>query len=184
VLATHDWKAAAMRLVVLCWPLLATVLTIVLWKLFSPAPARSLNTWRWDQKGIWLGITLRDQSFWLDTITTAAAFPAAGGAAAGRAVELAARLARPCVLILYVIIPSDINGSAFVDVRLLPPAMMLLLGLQDWSGARRRAKAVALAAWPCSACAPWSRRPALSTMPTITASSFPRSNISSRAAAS
>jgi hypothetical protein len=74
VLATHDWKAAAMRLVVLCWPLLATVLTIVLWKLFSPAPARSLNAWRWDQKGIWLGITLRDQSFWLDAITTAAAY--------------------------------------------------------------------------------------------------------------
>jgi hypothetical protein len=139
VLATHDWKAAAMRLVVLCWPLLATVLTIVLWKLFSPAPARSLNTWRWDQKGIWLGITLRDQSFWLDTITTAAAYllllvgPLLGGRW-----NWQRGLPGLCVLILYVIIPSDINGSAFVDVRLLPPAMMLLLGLQDWSGARRR----------------------------------------------
>ena len=139
VIATHDWKAAAMRLVVLCWPLLATVLTIVLWKLFSPAPARSLNTWRWDQKGIWLGITLRDQSFWLDTITTAAAYllllvgPLLGGRW-----NWQRGLPGLCVLILYVIIPSDINGSAFVDVRLLPPAMMLLLGLQDWSGARRR----------------------------------------------
>lgn len=139
VLATHDWKAAAMRLVVLCWPLLATVLTIVLWKLFSPAPARSLNTWRWDQKGIWLGITLRDQSFWLDVITTAAAYllllvgPLLGGRW-----NWQRGLPGLCVLILYVIIPSDINGSAFVDVRLLPPAMMLLLGLQDWSGARRR----------------------------------------------
>ena len=139
VIATHDWKAAAMRLVVLCWPLLATVLTIVLWKLFSPAPARSLNTWRWDQKGIWLGITLRDQSFRLDTITTAAAYllllvgPLLGGRW-----NWQRGLPGLCVLILYVIIPSDINGSAFVDVRLLPPAMMLLLGLQDWSGARRR----------------------------------------------
>ena len=139
VIATHDWKAAAMRLVVLCWPRLATVLTIVLWKLFSPAPARSLNTWRWDQKGIWLGITLRDQSFWLDTITTAAAYllllvgPLLGGRW-----NWQRGLPGLCVLILYVIIPSDINGSAFVDVRLLPPAMMLLLGLQDWSGARRR----------------------------------------------
>ncbi|NKJ42483.1 MULTISPECIES: hypothetical protein [unclassified Novosphingobium] len=139
VIATHDWKAAAMRLVVLCWPLLATVLTIVLWKLFSPSPARSLNTWRWDQKGMWLGITLRDQSFTLDAITTGAAYLLLlGGAFLGGRWNWQRGLPGLCVLILYVVIPSDINGSAFVDVRLLPPAMMLLLGLQDWSGARPR----------------------------------------------
>ncbi|WP_062783120.1 hypothetical protein [Novosphingobium capsulatum] len=147
VIATHDWKAAAGRLIVLCWPLLATVLTIVLWKLFSPEPARSLNAWRWEQKGVFLGITLRDQSFALDVITTAAAYILLlGGFWLGGRWNWQRGLPGLCVLILYVIIPSDINGSAFVDVRLLPPAMMLLLGLQDWSGARPRvARAVAYA---------------------------------------
>jgi hypothetical protein len=58
--------------------------------------------------------------------------------------------------------------------------MMLLLGLQDWSGAPggvRRAWRVGLVLRTVVT------RPALPTMPTITASSFPRSNISSRAAA-
>lgn len=48
------------------------------------------------------------------------------------------------VLAEFVAIPSDINGSNFVDVRLLPVACMLLLGLQDWNRAGpRTAKVVA-----------------------------------------
>lgn len=147
VLSTHDWKAALRRLVVLCWPLLATVVTIILWKLLSPAPVRSLNTWRWDQKGEFLWLTLRDQSFWLDAVTTVATFALLlVGPFLGGRWNWQRGLPGLAVAVLYVIIPSDINGSAFVDVRLLPPAMMLLLGLQDWSGApARRAKAIALA---------------------------------------
>jgi len=147
VARTHDWKGAAHRLIVLCWPLLATVLTIVLWKLFSPDPARSLNVWRWDQKAWFLVITMRDQSFGLDALTTALTYALLlGGYWLGGRWNWQRLLPGLMVAILYVIVPSDINGSAFVDIRLLPVAMLLLLGLQDWRGARPKvARWIALA---------------------------------------
>ncbi|OZA31375.1 MAG: hypothetical protein B7X92_14795, partial [Novosphingobium sp. 17-62-9] len=48
-LKSLDWKAIGLRLWQACWPLLATVITIALWKAFSPE-TKSVNIWRWDQK--------------------------------------------------------------------------------------------------------------------------------------
>jgi len=66
----QDWPAIAKRLFILCWPLVATVVTIVLWKVLSPEPAASLNHWRWEQKARYFMLTLRDQSMLLDAVTT------------------------------------------------------------------------------------------------------------------
>lgn len=142
-----DWKAMAQRLLVLCWPLVATVITIVLWKLFSPEPAHSLNKWRWDQKAWYLVLTLRDQSLLLDAATTISCFALVlFGWLAGARWTWQQALPGALVFALFIAIPSDINGSAFVDVRLFPVAMMLALGLQDWSGAdEARARIVAYA---------------------------------------
>jgi len=139
VLATHDWRAAGRRLFVLLWPLLITLVTIALWKVLSPAPARSLNRWRWDEKEWYLLLTLRDQSMILDAATTTACYLLIlfGWAIGGR-MKWAQVLPGVLVLAEFVAIPSDINGSNFVDVRLLPVACMLLLGLTDWSRARPR----------------------------------------------
>ncbi len=147
VLASHDWRATLRRLAVLLWPLLATVLTIVLWKLLSPPPARSFNRWRWDEKEWYLILTLRDQSMILDVATTAASYLLiVFGWAIGGRWKWSQFLPGFVVLAEFVAIPSDINGSNFVDVRLLPVACMLLLGLMDWSRARPRiAAAVAYA---------------------------------------
>lgn len=147
VMADYDWRAALRRLAVLLWPLLATIVTITLWKLFSPEPARSLNTWRWDQKYWYLVLTLRDQSLLLDAATTIACYLLIlfGWVIGGR-FRWQQFLPGFAVLALFVAIPSDINGSNFVDVRLLPVACMLLLGLQDWSRAPgNRARIVAYA---------------------------------------
>lgn len=143
---TLDWKGIVRRLLVVCWPLLATVVTIVLWKHFSPDPAASVNRWRWNQKAWWLILTLRDQSQLLDAVTTASCFALILlGRLFGARWRWSQGLPALTVFALFVAIPSDINGSAFVDVRLLPVACMLALGLQDWSGAPgRRAQAVAL----------------------------------------
>ena len=130
----------ARRLAVLCWPLAASVLTMVLWKLFSPEPARSVNMWRWDQKAWYLVLTLRDQSLLLDAATTLACFALiAFGWMLGARWKWQQGLPGLLVFALFIAIPSDINGSAFVDVRLLPVAAMLALGLQDWSAARGEA---------------------------------------------
>jgi hypothetical protein len=40
----QDWRAIAKRLFILCWPLVATIVTIILWKYLSPDPARSRNS--------------------------------------------------------------------------------------------------------------------------------------------
>ncbi|WP_225207485.1 hypothetical protein [Novosphingobium huizhouense] len=144
---TQDWKAIGLRLWTLCWPLLATVVTILLWKYLSPEPVRSLNKWRWDQKAWYLVLTLRDQSLLLDGATTFLCFVLiAFGWAFGARWKWQLGLPGLLVFALFIAIPSDINGSAFVDVRLLPVAAMLALGLQDWSQAgERRAKIVASA---------------------------------------
>jgi hypothetical protein len=140
-----DWVAVGKRLLVLCWPLIATVVTIVLWKFFSPEPVRSLNKWRWDQKAWYLILTLRDQSLLLDAATTISCFALVLlGWLLGARWKWQQALPGLLVFLLFVAIPSDINGSAFVDVRLFPVAMMLALGLQDWSGAKdNRARVVA-----------------------------------------
>jgi len=138
-LTAHDWRAALQRLAVLLWPLVATVVTIVLWKLLSPPPARSFNFWRWTEKEWYLLLTLRDQSMVLDYVTTIACYSliALGWLIGGRW-TWARLLPGLTILIEFILIPSDINGSNFVDVRLLPVACMLLLGLMDWSRARPR----------------------------------------------
>jgi hypothetical protein len=140
-----DWMAVGKRLLVLCWPLVATIVTILLWKLFSPEPAHSMNKWRWDQKAWYLVLTLRDQSLLLDAATTISCFALVLlGWMAGARWNWQQALPGLLVFALFIAIPSDINGSAFVDVRLFPVAMMLALGLQDWSGASdNRARLVA-----------------------------------------
>lgn len=145
VIDETDWKAVVHRLAVLCWPLIATVITVVLWKYFSPEPARSMNHWRWDQKAWYFVLTLRDQSLLLDAATTLSCFALIlFGWLLGARWNWQQGLPGLLVFLLFIAIPSDINGSAFVDVRLFPVATMLALGLQDWSGASaNRARAVA-----------------------------------------
>jgi hypothetical protein len=141
----QDWQAIARRLWTVCWPLLATLITIVLWKYLSPEPVRSLNRWRWDQKAWSFVLTLRDQSLGLDAATTIACIALVlFGWLLGARWAWKQGLPALTVFLLFIAIPSDINGSAFVDIRLLPVAAMLALGLQDWSGASARtARAVA-----------------------------------------
>ena len=131
----------------MCWPLIATIITMLLWKLLSPDPTRSFNWWRWNQKAWYFVLTLRDQSLLIDAVTTLSCLVLIlFGWAFGARWKWALGLPGVLVFALFVAIPSDINGSAFVDVRLLPVAAMLALGLQDWSHApEKRARMVAYA---------------------------------------
>ena len=143
----QDWRSIAKRLFILCWPLIATLLTMVLWKVLSPEPAHSMNRWRWDQKAWYFVLTLRDQSLGLDIATTVSCFALIlFGWAMGARWKWQLGLPGLLVFALFIAIPSDINGSAFVDVRLLPVVAMLALGLQDWSQVPvNRARAIAFA---------------------------------------
>ncbi len=143
----QDWRAIIKRLFILCWPLIATVVTILLWKLLSPEPASSISRWRWDQKAWYFVLTLRDQWLVLDAATTLSCFALIlFGWLLGARWKWQLGLPGLLVFLLFIAIPSDINGSAFVDVRLLPVAAMLALGLQDWSQVSlERARAIAFA---------------------------------------
>ncbi|WP_068071237.1 hypothetical protein [Novosphingobium lentum] len=140
-----DWREVPRRpallepmaraLLRLCWPLGMGLVTILVWKFVVPGHGGFLR-WRWDQKAWSFALTLRDQWQLLDIATSAAC----GGLivfARLMGARWSPRQALPplAVFVLFVAIPSDINGSAFVDIRLLPVAAMLALGLQDWSRA-------------------------------------------------
>lgn len=135
------------RLLIACWPLGMSLVTIVIWKLMSADQgAHGGLKWRWMQKAWSFALSLRDQSVVLDIGTTVAC-----GAIVLFGTFLGARwtwrraLPPIAVFVLFVIIPSDIQGSALIDIRLLPVAFMLALGLQDWSGAKPKiARAVAV----------------------------------------
>lgn len=139
--------AMARRLLIACWPLVAAVVTVVVWKVASAGHgAHSIMRWRWDQKAWSFVLTLRDQSLVLDFATTLACFGLiAFGWLLGARWSWKQALPAIAVTALFIVIPSDIDGSAFVDIRLLPVAAMLALGLQDWSNApQKRARMLAL----------------------------------------
>lgn len=136
------------RLFIACWPLGMSLVTIVIWKLMSvDQGARGGLKWRWMQKAWSFVLSLRDQSLVLDIGTTVAcAAIVVFGTFLGARWTWRRALPPLAVFVLFAIIPSDIQGSALIDIRLLPVAFMLALGLQDWSGAKPGvARAVALA---------------------------------------
>lgn len=150
------------RLVEQCWPLVSGVATVASWKLLASSGSGGLD-WNLDLK-LWSWIfLLRDQSLYLDIGSTFACLAVLIAGYAWRA-RWSARQALPAATIaaLYVVGPWSINGSALVDVRLLPLALLLALGLQDWSGVEvRKARAVALAGFAL-----------LATRLSVTAASF------------
>lgn len=129
-----------------CWPLVLSLLFIVVWKVLTPSSEGAGMSWDWLAKLDFLMEALRDQSFVLDIATVVASYLIVlfGWLLGGR---WSWRQGTPAlaVFLLYALAPADINGVAFIDSRLLPIAMLLVLGLQDWSNApARNARLIAL----------------------------------------
>lgn len=140
------WRKSVRLLARDCWPLLATIATMALWKLAAPAGTGGLR-WFATQKLLAFPFALRDQSQLLDIATlVACALVLVAGAALGARWSWRQGLPALALAVLFAVAPGAIDGSALVDVRLLPVALMLALGLQDWSGVRlAMARGVALA---------------------------------------
>lgn len=129
----RGWRKSAGLLARDCWPLLATVATLALWKLAAPVGKGGFK-WFAMQKLLAFPFALRDQSQTLDIATLAACgLLLAVGAAIGARWSWRQGLPALALAALFVIAPGAIDGSALVDVRLLPIALMLALGFQDWS---------------------------------------------------
>ena len=127
------WRAGARQAARECWPLLATVATMALWKLAAPAGKGGLK-WYAEQKLLAFPFALRDQSQALDVATlVACGLLLVAGAAIGARWSWRQGLPALALAVLFAIAPGSIDGSALVDVRLLPIAIMLGLGFQDWS---------------------------------------------------
>ena len=127
------WHTGARRVWRECWPLLATVATMALWKLAAPAGKGGLK-WFAAQKLLAFPFALRDQSEALDIATlVACAVLLVAGSAIGARWSWRQGLPALALAVLFAVAPGAIDGSALVDVRLLPIALMLALGFQDWS---------------------------------------------------
>lgn len=142
------WKPREIvrRLFIACWPLATSLVVIVLWKIMSSDQgAKGGLRWRWMQKLWSFVLTLRDQAALLDIGTTiVCAAIVLLGTFLGARWTLRRLLLPLSVFVLFAVIPSDIQGSALIDIRLLPVAFMLALGLQDWSKAPPRTARIVL----------------------------------------
>jgi len=140
------WRGTLRRIARDCWALAATVATMALWKLAAP-PGKGGLVWDATQKLLAFPYALRDQSRALDVASLAACgLVLVVGAALGARWTWRQGLPALAIALLFVVAPGKIDGSALVDVRLLPVALMMALGLQDWSRVRLgAARAAALA---------------------------------------
>jgi hypothetical protein len=127
------------RLLRECWPLAATPLLIAAWKALASIPAGSGMAWDVLAKLDFLMEVLRDQSLVLDMASAVACYMIVMfGYLLGARWTWRQGLPALAVFATYCLLPARIGGSEAVDVRLLPVAMVLALGLQDWSKASAR----------------------------------------------
>lgn len=128
------------------WPLLSSVAMVALWRLLAAHGQNSAH-WFAIQKLLAFPFALRDQVKALDV----ASLVACGllillGGLFGARWSWRQGLPAGALFVLFAVAPGSLSGSALLDVRLLPIALMLALALQDWSAAPPQlAKAVAVA---------------------------------------
>jgi hypothetical protein len=115
-------------------PLLATPLVIGVWQLAGEATGGAELRWDWGGKPGFLIEALRDQNFLFDVATAIAGYVLiVFGWLAGARWTWRQGLPGLALFTLFAVLPAGINGSEAVDTRMLPIAVLLALGLQDWS---------------------------------------------------
>jgi hypothetical protein len=141
------WKDLLIEVAAECWPLLATLAVVTLWKLQAPSPDASGVFWDLHAKIGLLPEVLRDQWQPLDLVSAIASYVLILAGICFRARWTWTQgLPALAITALYIALPARIDGSQAVDARVLSVAVMLILGLQDWSRCRPAlARAVAWA---------------------------------------
>jgi hypothetical protein len=129
-----------------CAPLLAPLVPMLLWR--SSASAAGIDGWfDLKQKGQWL-ISIQRLDWKAADLFCAAVLLALPFTAIGRRVHVESRigLAAMIALAAFLLLPKQIFGSVFADMRLAPYALLLtLLALRDSGSARLRALLMASA---------------------------------------
>ncbi len=126
-------------------PIAGAALLVVAWKLNQP-PSGLETSYSLKAKFNAIALGLRDQSRWLDVASMAAilAVPLIGWRLGARYTRHTGALAITLVL-LFLVMPSQMDGASFCDMRLFPAVMIAILALQDWSPVpRRAARAIAI----------------------------------------
>jgi len=120
-------------------PLAAAILTILLWKLADPGSGGLGTVFGLDTKLNALLLVLRDQNRLLDLASLAliVAVPIAGRLLGARFSPANAAVAIALIL-LFAILPNELNGSSYTDTRIAPAIAIAVLTLQDWSTVSRR----------------------------------------------
>ena len=139
----RPWPALARRMIVKCWPLAAAAIYVVWWKLQAPRAPNPGLSWEWLGKLDFLMEVLRDQVFVFDVASVVACYLIVLSAAKfGAGWSWRQGLPPLAMLLVYALLPAKLDGSELVDIRFLPVAMLLALGLQDWSSANQTIRRV------------------------------------------
>jgi hypothetical protein len=131
--AGWTWRRTLLETVRRGWPLLAPLAPMLLWR--GDAAGFGIDGWfDWNQKATWLMSTLRLTDEWPDKLCAAALLAAivlgfnSRKVGADRRMAIAASIAA----IAFLLLPKQIFGSVFADMRLAPYVLILaLLALDD-----------------------------------------------------
>ena len=142
----RDWRSALHRLIQTWPPVVATVLTLIVWKAVGAGDGGP-TVWLPHRKVEAVVEMLRDQNAVLDIGSVIACALVWG---LGQHWGARTRAVGPLFVLiaLFVLTPSLLSGSDRIDTRLAPPIAMVAFAVQDWSAvAPRRRRVAILAGW-------------------------------------
>lgn len=134
-----NWTPPVARSVIRAlWPMSGVLIGLVIWMSLAP-PTGGETRWLVSLKIDAVLMALRDQNIVLDIASLAAALAVLGiGRAWGARFRRGTLAPVVATASLVVLAPSVLNSAHHIDTRIVPVAMMLALGLQDWSGVAPR----------------------------------------------
>jgi hypothetical protein len=125
LIRTHDrgigWPRAFGHTIVQCLSLAPPILLMILWR-SGDVGGQTADWFNWAAKGQWFERTLRDRWEWFDKASLAILYLVFAGAVYSRRLELSRTLIVTTILLLivFIVLPRIVMGSAYADMRLTP----------------------------------------------------------------
>lgn len=115
-------------------PVVAAIVTLLLWLHAGAGGAGTPPVFDFAAKAKGVVLALRDQNRWLDVASLVAVLLVLFlGRRAGARYGRANGLALLALALLFLVMPGELGGASFNDMRLVPPLAIVALTLQDWS---------------------------------------------------
>lgn len=118
----RGWLVAWVRAGLGCVPLALPMLLMVAWRSGDDVTGQTADFFYWQTKAAWLLMALRDRWLWFDVASMAVIYLVLLQAARDRRIEYSRHLGLSALfmLLVFVLLPRIVFGSAYADMRLAP----------------------------------------------------------------